>query len=278
MIKKILFPIDFSPACAAMADYVRSVAKVFGATVTLLHVANFVSRNGFEIYVRPEPEIEDENRALAQDKLNAFLQAEFPTSESNRLLAFGDAAEETTRIANASSCDLIVMPTHAGRFRRMLLGSTTAKVLIDAASPVLTTRHAESMSPKPLETRSWLCSLSLQGDSKHVLQTAFESAQVTGARLCLIHAIQASGGPRELTLDDEKTFPEARTARQHAERLQQEIGSSAPIQIVAGPSVKEALVDALRRSATDLLIIGRSGQHDLVYQMVRDSPISVLSI
>jgi nucleotide-binding universal stress UspA family protein len=280
MIKKILFPVDFSPACAAMAGYVRSVAKVFGAGVTLLYVVNLVSRNGFEIYVRPEPEIEEENRALAQDKLNSFLHTEFPASESNRLLAFGDPADETTRIANASSCDLIVMPTHAGRFRRMLLGSTTAKVLVDAGCPVLTTQHAETISPKPLDARSWLCAISPDEDPRRVLSAASEAAQVTGARLSVLHIIQASsvGISRELTPDDERTLPEARTVRGRAEQLQLEIGSSAPVHIAAGPSVEETLIEAVRRAAPDLLIIGRNGQHDLAYQIVRDSPVSVLSL
>jgi hypothetical protein len=108
MIKKILFPVDFSPACAAMAGYVRSVAKVFGAGVTLLYVVNLVSRNGFEIYVRPEPEIEEENRALAQDKLNSFLHTEFPASESNRQRFF----LRSHRHAHARR----TLPPHAARF------------------------------------------------------------------------------------------------------------------------------------------------------------------
>ncbi|PYU43615.1 MAG: hypothetical protein DMG56_00190 [Acidobacteria bacterium] len=37
------------------------------------------------------------------------------------------------------------MPTHAGLFRRTLLGSTAAKVLNEADCPVLTTQHAETI-------------------------------------------------------------------------------------------------------------------------------------
>jgi nucleotide-binding universal stress UspA family protein len=280
MIKKILFPVDFSPASTAMADYVGRVARIFGARVALLHVAHFASHNGFEIYVRPAPEIEEEHQSLAQERLNAFLQAEFPTNESERFLAFGDTADEITRIANAAAFDLIIMPTHAGRFRRMLLGSTTAKVLIDADCPVLTSEHAETMVPKPLENRRWLCAISLKDDSERVLRRAAEAAEATGARLSVIHAIQVSrlGLPRQLGRDDERELFEARDARRRAEQLQRAVGFNAPFQITAGPSVKEALVEAVRRSDTDVFIIGRTDQHDLAYQIVRDSPVSVLSI
>lgn len=280
MIQKILFPVDFSPACAAMAGYVGRAATIFGARVALLHVAHLASRNGFEIYVRPVPAIEEEHRSLAQERLNAFLQAEFPTTKSERFLAFGDVADEITHMANAGAFDLIVMPTHAGRFRRMLLGSTTAKVLMDADCAVLTSEHAEMMTPKPLENRRWLCAISLNDDSERVLRAASEAAEATGARLSVIHAIQVSrlGLPRELGRDDELDLFEARDARRRAEQLQRAVGSNTPFQITAGPSVKEALVEAVRRSGTDMFIIGRRDQHDLAYQIVRDSPVPVLSI
>jgi hypothetical protein len=62
-------------------------------------------------------------------KIHAFFQSDFPASNCSRMLRSGEAAEE---IAAAGAFDLIVMPTHAGRFRRMALGSTTAKVINDA--------------------------------------------------------------------------------------------------------------------------------------------------
>lgn len=280
MIKKILFPVDFSPACAVMADYVGRVAKNFGARVALLHVAQFASRNGFEIYVRPAPEIEEEHRSVARERLNAFLRAEFPVDESERFLAFGDAADEITRTANAAAFDLIIMPTHAGRFRRMLLGSTTAKVLGDADCAVLTTEHAETMVPKPLENRKWLCAISLDDDAERVLRAAAQAAETTGAKLSVIHAIHVSrfGLSRELSRDDELDLVEARNVRRRAEELLRAAGCNAPFEVTAGPSVREALVEAVRRSGTDVFIIGRRGQHDLVYQIVRDSPVPVLSI
>jgi len=280
MIQKVLFPVDFSPACAAMAGYAGRAATIFKARVALLHVASLASYNGFEIYVRPGPEIEEEHRSVAQQKLNTFLQSEFPITESDRFLAFGDVADEISRMAKAGAFDLIVMPTHAGRFRRMLLGSTTAKVLMDADCPVLTSEHAETMARKPLENRKWLCAISLNDDSERVLRTAFEAAEAAGARLSVIHAVQVSrlGLPRESGRNDELDPSEAQDARRSAEQLQRAVGSSAPFQIAAGPSVKEALVEAVRRSDTDMFIIGRRGQHDLAYQIVRDSPVPVLSI
>jgi hypothetical protein len=84
----------------------------------------------------------------------------------------GDTVEQIATVARSDGFDLIIMPTHASRFRRMLLGSTTAKVLDDAACPVLTTEHAEVIAPRPLEHREWLCAIAINADSERVLDLA----------------------------------------------------------------------------------------------------------
>ena len=83
------------------------------------------------------------------------------------------------------------MPTHAGRFRQMLLGSTTAKVLNDADCPVLTSMHAETIAPKQLEHREWLCAVGLSANSERLLRFAAQGAKEVRSKLTIIHAVQA---------------------------------------------------------------------------------------
>ena len=84
------------------------------------------------------PEVAEEQQGLARDKLNSFLKSEFPVEECPRVLLSGDALDRSSHLVRTSGFDLIIMPTHAGFFRRTLLGSRTAKVLNDADCPVLT--------------------------------------------------------------------------------------------------------------------------------------------
>jgi hypothetical protein len=84
------------------------------------------------------------------------------------------------------------MPTHAGNFRTALLGSTTARVLNSTTCPVLTTKHAEAMAPRPLQHRDWLCAIGAGGDSEEMLRYAARAASAAGARLSVIHAIPRS--------------------------------------------------------------------------------------
>ena len=156
----------------AMAAYVQRAAALCGATVGLVHVCDLASHSGFELYARPGNEIAEDHWNVASEKLDYFLISEFPPATSARILLAGDAASVIAETAKKSEFDLIVMPTHAGRFRRMLLGSTAAKVLDGAECPVLTTQHAETVAPRSLEHRRWVCAVDLSSDSLRVLRSA----------------------------------------------------------------------------------------------------------
>ena len=269
MIEKILFPVDFSPSCVAMVPYVKRAADMFGSQVTLIHVCDLTSHNGFELYVRPSREIAEEHQSIAQEKLKTFLATDFPLATCPRVLCSGEAAAQIAEVARTGSFDLIMMPTHAGRFRRMLLGSTTAKVLNDADCLVLTTEHAETQSPRSFEHRVWICAIGLRQDSKRVLRLASAAAAEAGAKLWLIHVTQP--GSEE-------------AARRRLEELKKGTGSAAKVCVAAGP-VRESLLTAAREFDADALIIGRAPQtgrlgrmRDLAYSLVRDSPFPVLSV
>jgi nucleotide-binding universal stress UspA family protein len=284
--QNILFPVDFSSACAAMAAYVKRAAAILGARVTLVHVFDLTSHNGFELYVRPLSEIAEEHQEVARKELDSFLTREFPLAECPRILLSGDVATEIAQLARTGGFDLIVMPTHAGSFRRMLLGSTTAKVLNDADCPVLTTQHAQEVVPRPMEHREWLCAIGLDSNSEGMLRYASRLASAARARLTLIHAI--SGGdpssPAQLCLEEQVESAEKREARRRLDELQRTVGCNAPVRITVGP-VKKVLLGEVRRLDADVLVIGRSPQssaggrmRDLTYAMVRDSPCPVASV
>ena len=285
MIQNILFPVDFSPACLAMAPFVQRAAAVLSAKVTLVHVFDPTDYSGFELYVRPLPDVEEEHRILAQEKLSSFLASEFPPDDNARALACGDVATQICDFARERRFDLIVMPTHAGRFRRMLLGSTTAKVLDEADCLVMTTQHAETIAPRPLEHREWVCAVGLTADSERVLRYAAQVAVSVHANLSIVHAIPGDPGlPVRLDLEEEVQSAERREARRRLNELQRVVGSHARTLVAIGP-LKEALLEAARRLGADVLIIGRSPEpgtfgriRDLTYTVIRDAPCPVLSI
>jgi nucleotide-binding universal stress UspA family protein len=284
-IQNILFPVDFSPLCIAMASYVKRSAAIFGARVTLLHVFDLYSHDGFQLYVRPLSEVAEEQQSVARDKLDSFLKSEFSVGECPRILSSGDAATQITQLARTKGFDLIIMPTHAGRFRRMLLGSTTAKVLNEADCPVLTTQHAETISPRELEHREWVCAIGLDSDSERVLRYASQAAKSVHANLTLVHVIPAeeSDLPMELDLQERLQSARREVASVRMEALQSAVGSRETVSIAVGP-IRDMLTETAHRLRADVLVIGRSPQsgllgrlRDLSYAIARDAPCPVWS-
>src|ERR1700761_394977 len=286
LIKNILYPVAFSPSCVAMAPYVQRAAGIYHAGGSLLHVVDPASHSGFELYSRSPYEISEEHLVIGRQRLAAFLAAEFPADTCPRIVTFGDAATEIAKVAREGRFDLIVMPTHAGLFRQMLLGSTTAKVLDDADCFVLTSKHAETIAPRPLEHREWLCAVDLSSNSERVLRYAGQAAGEVNSRLSILHAIQG-GDPDlsvQLDLQEELHSAERQKAMERITEIQRAAGTDVPVLITVG-SVKKALLRAVGETDADVLIMGRgprSGTYgrlrDLSYAMIRDSPFPVLSI
>jgi nucleotide-binding universal stress UspA family protein len=269
-----------------MAAYVKRAAALLGAKVSLIHVVDPTGYNSMQLYVRPISEVLEEYVNIGRERLDSFLTAEFPLMECQRILASGDAASEIARIAREDRFDLIIMPTHAGIFRQMLIGSTTAKVINDADCPVLTSRHAQTIAPRPLEHREWLCAIGLSSNSERVLRFASQVAAQAHGKLSIIHAVQAGDPdlPVQLDLREKLHSAERQETRRRIADLQKMVGTDVPARIAVG-SVKEALLEAARESDADVLMIGRSHQpgahgrmRDLTYAMVRDSPFPVLSV
>lgn len=285
LIKKILYPVAFSPACVAMAAYVRRAAAIYHAQVTLLHVVDPASHSGFELYSRSPFEISEEHMTIGRERLTAFLAAQFSIDAYERIVTAGDAATEIAKTAREGRFDLIVMPTHTGFFRRMLLGSTTAKVLDDADCPVLTSTHAETIAPRPLDHREWLCAMDLSPNAERMLRFATQGAAEANSRLSILYAIQG-GDPElavQLDLREQLHQAEKQKAMERIAEIQRAAGTNVPVRITIG-SVKKALLSMASESDADAIFIGRgprSGKYgrlrDLSYTIIRDSPFPVLS-
>ena len=132
VVKRILFPVDFSKRCIDAAQCVRAFATQFGAEIMLLHV---VETGNFYYPEESQPHL--------QTDLSAFLREEFHDFPTLSNCIIGETDTKIIETARAWGSDLIMMTTHGiGRYRRFLLGSITAKVLHDAECPVWTDVHA----------------------------------------------------------------------------------------------------------------------------------------
>lgn len=138
MYKKILVAIENSRADEAILEHIGGLARLTGASLLLVHVADgFAARHFEDLELRESDEIRDDRAYLARrtDELtSAGLVVE-------SRLAMGDPPTELIRIAAAEQVDLIAMSTHGHRFLSDVIhGTTVDKVRHTVRVPVLLLR------------------------------------------------------------------------------------------------------------------------------------------
>ena len=135
MYKKILIPLENSAADQAILEHIRSLAKMTGASLLLMHVADgWVARNYEQLKLAESEEMKTD-RAYLESVANDLQSEGF---EVSHVLAMGEPSDEIVKFTRKHKIDLIAMSTHGHRFiSDLLYGSTADKVrhLVDV--PVL---------------------------------------------------------------------------------------------------------------------------------------------
>ena len=138
MYHNILVAIEYSRADAAILGHIEGLARMTGARLLLVHVADgFAARHLEDLQLRESEEIRQDRAYL--DKCCDHLRADGFTCETK--LAMGDPATELIRIADEEHVDLIAMSTHGHRFLKDVIhGTTVDRVRHTVKVPVLLLR------------------------------------------------------------------------------------------------------------------------------------------
>jgi nucleotide-binding universal stress UspA family protein len=135
MYKKILIPLENSKADAAILHHIKPLAKMMGASLLLMHVADgWVARNYERLNLAESEEMKTDRAYLA----SVAKDLESEGFEVSHVLAMGEPSDEIIKFTRKHHVDLIAMSTHGHRFiSDLLYGSTADKVrhLVDV--PVL---------------------------------------------------------------------------------------------------------------------------------------------
>ncbi|HML16188.1 MAG TPA: universal stress protein [Bryobacteraceae bacterium] len=276
VIKKILFPIDFSDRAVGAARYVEAFAGRFEAELMLLHVVN----DGVRV-------LADEIEPFRNSELQQFLSEELKYFNPARVCVTGDPAAKIIEIARSWKPDLVMMPTHGvGLYNRLFLGSVTAKVLHELDCPLWTDIHAEKAPPlEKITIRKVLCAVDLEEQSGKVLGWADSLAREYSAELGIAHAAPAveAAAPAHY-LDEEYAAAIISQAKASLATLEASLGCKAANFIVSGqPST--VVSEVAKQFAADLLVIGRHGGAGVAAHLrqnanaiLRESPCPVISI
>lgn len=138
MYRRILVAVEHSPADRTILDHVRQLAKLTGAELLIVHVADGWAARNFEQLDLRESEEMKADRAYLDDLADSLASEGFIVRTA---LALGDPATELVRTANAEAVDLIAMSTHGHRLIGDILhGATADRVRHQVKVPVLLLR------------------------------------------------------------------------------------------------------------------------------------------
>ncbi len=138
LYKNILVAVEHSKADAAILDHIQELARMTGARLLLVHVADgFAARHFEDLNLRESEEIKDDRAYLG--RCCEMLRGAGLDCEAK--LAMGDPATELIRIASEEHVDLIAMSTHGHRFLSDVIhGTTVDRVRHTVRVPVLLLR------------------------------------------------------------------------------------------------------------------------------------------
>ncbi|HEY2102323.1 MAG TPA: universal stress protein [Chthoniobacterales bacterium] len=138
MYHHILVPLENSPADETILNHIKLLARLTGAKLLLVHVADgWVARN-FDQLKLAESEEMKQDRAYLEKRYRELTDEGF---SCEAVLALGEPSHEIIKLAETHDVDLIAMSTHGHRFvSDILYGATADKVRHAVEIPVLLLR------------------------------------------------------------------------------------------------------------------------------------------
>ncbi|MCQ8892536.1 MAG: universal stress protein [Candidatus Methanosuratincola sp.] len=139
-IKKILAPVDGSPATRMVIEWACHFAKTFGSELLLLHVVSIPPVSdvgGIQVAAK---ELEEAGQSILNSAVKA---AEERSVVPTAILDFsvGNAGMRIVQLAKEKSADMIVIGARGqSRIRALLMGSVANSVVNNAPCPVFVVR------------------------------------------------------------------------------------------------------------------------------------------
>lgn len=299
--RKILVGLDLSCGDRLAAAELTPTTRVVIARAMWLAEQNnasltFMSALEISAHAREllEQDAESDNvlKAAENDLAKVVQQAKERGIEAESKVMFGRAWEELIRQVLRGEHDLLIAGTrNRGGAERLLFGSTGMKLLRKCPCPVWITR------PDPVpEDLNILVASDLSEVSVDALSIAVSTAQITGAKLHVVHAFECTDeqSERRVGTSDEETLANHNKLREEAKaELNQQLSQTdyrtltygAQVHVTDGPA-DVVLLEAIEQYGIDLLVMGtvaRSGIPGLLIgntaeRLLTQVPCSVLAI
>lgn len=263
----IVLPTDFQPPARRAFTYALKLARVFGASLKIVHVIKTVSESAV---VGPHHRSLNPLKTAALLELGRMVRAAEDTGlRAESSLLFGAPTDCILESTTRFHARLIVMGTH-GRtgWDRLKLGSTAQAVVRTAPCPVLVLQEVVARDSFRHHAKASLTRLLVATDfsfcADRVVRYVTDLASKLRARICVVHA--ADEGEARIIV------------QRKLDRVTRELernGIQAESVCVAGEPVQVILEQAALWQA-DVIVIGTKGRTGLSRLMLGSVAEAVL--
>jgi nucleotide-binding universal stress UspA family protein len=299
VLKNVLVATDFSPASDAALAYARALARTFGASLHLLHVAEnqFLRPAAADPATIKTAQLRSLNERLTaadRDRLGAVAVLEVSDTPADAIVEY----------ARRATIDLAVIGTH-GRsgMSQILVGSVAERVVRTAPCPVLTVRHPEreflvpdcqSTEAATILLKNILVATDFSKLSEAALAYGRALAHTFDAQLTVLHvaeniAARGYAGDTFLFVAPELQRDVEAAAHKQTDLLVSDddrAARKADAVVLTSNSPASAIADYAGSAAVDLIVIGTHGRGAVAHllmgsvaeRVVRTAPCPVLTI
>jgi nucleotide-binding universal stress UspA family protein len=300
-IKKIIWATDDSKESGEALNYARFLAQKFDSEIIGVHVIEMPEKLLYEYFSDPESELHKwmvKTEEYHKGKL-ALIADELTKQGLNfqGMVLEGEPNKEIVAFARREKADLIVMGKRGlGLIDRILIGSTTLRVLRGSGVPVLAVKKRDEGA---VDICNILVPLDISEKVGSALGYAIDLAERTNASISVVYVFRLDTyayAYEEIPpsmLEDLTTLSSNRLTKRVEEvrfkygiRNEKVTRLEIKTEVIQGASPSVAIVDYASSKNTDLIVInthGRKGIKRLILgsvteKVIQESPCSVLAL
>jgi nucleotide-binding universal stress UspA family protein len=259
-IESVLCALDFSPESPGVLRAAMAVAQREHATLTALHVLDPLLVQAARIEYEQGLLEESADKDLKALIARTAADIGFDATTVRRLLRIGAPDREILAAAAENPATLLVIGTHGfSGVRRMFFGSTAARVISRATTPVMAIPPRALDQAAPPEFHRLLVAVDFTTECMHAIREAAALASHWNLTLTLLHAVAPIPGFEQwktfLDLDQDRRIERA---RRELEMLAHEIASQrlAVRHIAVGGAAEDVINRIAAEEPGTLVVMG----------------------
>jgi universal stress protein A len=291
-VRSVLCPVDFSEPSRQALTWASAIATRRGAELRVLAVVDPLLAQAAKTRFGS-----DLAGSETESALRDFVAATLPPGKAERAhprldVRVGEAAAAILQASGDDGTDLIVMGTHGlGGFRKLVLGSTTERVLRGTRRAVLAVPKgvapAADVAQSPgVHLKRILMATDFREGSTAALQWAIELAGDLAVPIVFVHVVKPVAVAKEFRglvedVDEEHVAVAERELRNFAGRVTKVESRH----VVSLGDAEDAIASLVTTHEAGLIVMGltndpdsRHGPGSIAYRVLRSAHVAVLVV